>query len=899
MLVGDEYSHYYVTNDGLALMRGNDGNFRYVTTDADGMLSVSPMIAADKDLRSADAKNFISKINAEKVSIALADKAKANRMRRSVQTSAAMNDPRKATAQNGLGLFSSDYPTTGKVKSLVFLVEFKNNSFTVKDPNAYWTRMLNQQDFAEDGGTGSARDFFLKQSANQFEPEFVVYGPVKLPQNMSYYGGNDASGNDLRPEEMVTHAAELLKDQIDFSKYDFDNNGYVDNIYVFYAGYGEADGGPATTVWPHNWEVPSGPVYNGKRIKSYACSNELQYDGTTPDGIGTFCHEFSHVIGLPDLYATAYTSAVTPGYYSVMDQGSYNNDGRTPPNYSSFELNALKWIEPTVLNDAASVRLENLSDSRQAYLIPTLTESEFFLLENRQKTGNDKYIPGHGMLVWHIDFDQKVWDANTVNNNAQHQYVDLVEANNKPSNSNTSYWPGYPFPGTGKVTSFTSSTTPALKDWSKRAIDVPLTNITETDGIITFDACGGQIDLTTPEAPVLTVSPEGILTVSWQPVNGALEYEITVYTAGGIFGQYSDYNVGADTSFVVGTVQPEQEYFAKVRAVRKLNRSEYSEAGSVLAPALAFIYTAPNAIEATIGTNGSNDITFSWEALKDAVAYRASAEIMADGEEQTIVVDFGVSGSQEADIPEGWVWTGNITDVYKQTSTGYFGESDPSLKFTTNKATLTTPVFNTPVNAASFWLRGASARGTSAFYFQGRTDVDAEWQDVLTISELSTYNTKGSVMEATPAADMRQFRFMYEKYAGNAALDDIKFVMNKRAYAPYVTDADAGNQLYYTFTAPAEATLMRCYVTAVNEAGEVSRASNYVEAKTVTAINVAPAAGSITVSGRTVFYSEDALISAYTATGAKVAQGKGVITLPSSGLYIITTPGKTFKVIAR
>ncbi|MDE6832255.1 MAG: M6 family metalloprotease domain-containing protein, partial [Muribaculaceae bacterium] len=396
---------------------------------------------------------------------------------------------------------------------------------TLDYPKAYFEDLLMKPGFNQYGGTGSAYDFFTENSNGQFDPQFDVYGPYTLPQNRSYYGGNDGYGNDQYPEMMVYTGCRGLNDQINFADYDMDGDGYVDNVFVFYAGQGEADYGPDDSVWPHQWELSSAGrnlTLDGKKIDKYACTNE--WNTSTPCGIGTFVHEFSHVMGLPDLYCTDYGhEAKTPGEWSALDMGPYNNDGRTPPAYSAFERNAMGWMEPIVLDGSRKIELEHILTSNQACLIPTSKDTEFFLLENRQQTGWDKYLPGHGMLIWHIDFVQSIWDSNAVNNTASHMYVRIVPASNNSNSEATWSWPG-----TSKRTQFTSTTTPALKNWAGKAIDMPITEITEQGGIIRFLAQGGVEPIPAPEALYPAVIAQGSFTASWQPVDGAVDYRLTV-----------------------------------------------------------------------------------------------------------------------------------------------------------------------------------------------------------------------------------------------------------------------------------------------------------------------------------------------------------------------------------
>ncbi len=288
---------------------------------------------------------------------------------------------------------------------------------------------------------------------------------------------------------MIIEACQILDEEIDFSEYDRNEDGYIDNIYVYYAGYGEADGGGAPTVWPHSYDLMYADpdteyIFDGVQLNHYACSNELNRGSNEPTGIGTFTHEFSHVMGLPDLYATNGSNSFTPGEWNILDVGSYNNNSCTPPNYSSFERYALDWMEPVVLKEIGDYSVEPLISSNKAFIIHTVVEDEYFLLENRQHVGNDRFIPGHGMLVWHVDFVQETWDYNIVNNNYKHQHVDIVEADNDKKDKSRK---GDTFPGTAGITAFGEETTPALVSWGKVSPGIDLYDIAESEeGLITF-----------------------------------------------------------------------------------------------------------------------------------------------------------------------------------------------------------------------------------------------------------------------------------------------------------------------------------------------------------------------------------------------------------------------------
>lgn len=515
-LVGDEHSHYTLTADRMLLTSSEDGTYCYARFNEAGQMVNTGIKAVDPDLRTNAVAAVMQSIDAVPL----------DRLNARVTTSSR----RRAIPQNGMGTFTTNFPNKGDIKVLVILVEYQDVKFTLSDPHTYFYNMLNQEGFKENGGTGSARDYFLENSGGLFKPQIDVFGPYTLPNNMSYYGGNDDNGDDKAPEDMVIHGCRGLDNQINFADYDMDNDGYVDNVYVIYAGQGEASYGSENTVWPHSWELTAAGkslTLDGKKFDKYACSNE--WEQTRPDGIGTFVHEFSHVMGLPDLYVTTYGSDhQTPGEWSVLDYGPYNNDGRTPPAYSIYERNAMKWCEPKVINQAMSGQLEHILTSNEGYIIVTEKSNEFFLLENRQKKGWDAYIPGHGMLIWHIDYNQSIFDKNSVNNTQSHQYVQIEPSNNSYTKSGVAGWA---WPNSSTRNSFTPTTSPAMKSWAGKAVNYPITNIKETGGVITFDVLGGKPEIETPvidQTPIVTLTG---FSVQWSPVEGATNYIINVKAA--------------------------------------------------------------------------------------------------------------------------------------------------------------------------------------------------------------------------------------------------------------------------------------------------------------------------------------------------------------------------------
>ncbi len=498
---GDEFCHYFLTEDGKVVVSDGEGYY-FARPDASGLPVASKMLASDPELRTSAQNSFLATVDRggmlEQASKIGSAKRALRQSQRKAQFRSAAAGALSATWPSGIGLFpGNSYPVSGSPKALIILVEFKDMKFTYANAKQYFTNFASQQGFSESGAHGSALDYFTASSNGKFTPDFDVLGPVTLSQNVSYYGANDYYGNDMRPEYMIREAMQLLDPSYDLSVYDTDGDGMIDNVYCIYAGMGEASGGAASTIWPHSWSLVDAGLnvtVDGKTVGSYACSAEYLAKGLV-DGIGTFCHEFSHVLGLPDLYTTDYNGtadSLTPLSYSLMDYGSYNDDSRTPPTYSIYERNSMGWADIEELKPGVgrTASLDHMLSSNKGYVIATGKTNEFFLLENRQKEDWDAYIPGHGMLVWHIDYNESIWNANEPNNST-HQYVDIVEAGGKANNQSSTTMAQYPFPGTSGATSLTSTTSPALKSWDGTAINVPLTNIKESAGKITFDVCGG------------------------------------------------------------------------------------------------------------------------------------------------------------------------------------------------------------------------------------------------------------------------------------------------------------------------------------------------------------------------------------------------------------------------
>ena len=495
--VGDEFYHYWETEDGKIAAEQPDGTF--VVTDAD--LPTAEQVQA----RRLASKRYV---------------------KRALMVGAA----------------------TKPARALFILVSFSNQSF--KDASAtYYKSKLG--DATE--GAMSMYNYLKQQSNGAYAPPVDVFGPVTLSSTYATYGANDSNGDDTNPAQMIADACLALDSQIDFSQYDSNSDGVVDNVYVLYAGKGEADGGEANTIWPHQWTLQAAGItlrLDGKYIRSYACSAEL--NGSGKCAMGTPLHEFGHVIGLPDYYdteykSTNYTESRTPGDWSIMDQGSYNNDGNTPPNYSVFDKYYLGWLTPKFLAKDAIDNVTLTTAYGDGYqitggtsLLPYTNTETIYYIENRQKTGWDAYLPGHGMVVWQVKYDATNWNNNVLNNTGGSPRYTVLSASGDPKNIGKAT---DPFPGTGKVKTWTPFTGCAL------------TEIAESAGNITFKYNGGVsghdvvINATgctvTPSAT--TVENSTGLTATITPTDATYDYtSLTVKLGSTTLTSGTHYTLSAD-----------------------------------------------------------------------------------------------------------------------------------------------------------------------------------------------------------------------------------------------------------------------------------------------------------------------------------------------------------------
>lgn len=483
-LRGDEYLSWWEGTDGTA----------YRTTAADDTVFEAFDLEAQKPA-------------------AAARRARAEQGR--VARLARVKNSLKGADDKMRGLGGDHITYKGVKKGLVVLVDFKNKKFADGHDLEYYKNVINGKDFSdeEEGYVGSVRDYFLAQSNGQFELDFDVVGPVTMSKNYGYYGNDGAYQKDEKVYEMIKEACDGIQDKVNLKDYDWDGDGEADQVFFLYAGLGQASGGSAGTVWPHESELrywPCGVLsYSTGKINTYACANELQPETQGSSryisaGIGTICHEFSHCLGFADMYDTTGGGGYGMSVFDVMDQGSYNGNGFVPCNYTAFERIYAGWVEAIELESPATVKdMKSVSDYGRPFIMYNYKNTnEYFLMENRQNTGWDKGLYGsNGLLIVHVNYVPSRWANNSVNSSAEKiQCCTVVNADGSRDNTQYSLQGDlYPYEVKGVTMNdeFTDESEPAAKLYTKNsdnsyALGIPITQIKRSKGSISFLVCGGD-----------------------------------------------------------------------------------------------------------------------------------------------------------------------------------------------------------------------------------------------------------------------------------------------------------------------------------------------------------------------------------------------------------------------
>ncbi|MCX6229989.1 MAG: M6 family metalloprotease domain-containing protein [Bacteroidetes bacterium] len=651
---GDERVRWAETLDGYSVIFNKTGTYEYAVLDIDNNMIPSGKQAKNEANRSLKEKNYLSSIP------------------KGIHYSATQVQQFKMAWNVYLTEATNVFPTTGNRNLVCILIGFTDVPFT--KTNADFNNLFNQINYTVDGATGSVKDFYLENSYNKLNLTITVAGPYTAAHNMAYYGADNGSNHSIRAGELITEAVNAANPTVNFANFDNDNNGSVDGVYVIFAGYGQEAGASTDAIWSHASSIPT-LTLDGKTVSKYSCSPEFRGNtGGYITRIGVICHEFGHVLGAPDYYDTDYATNGQydgTGDWDLMAGGSWNNGGRTPAHHNAYTKTMVyHWATATVLSSAALKTLHNsIDDTASFYRYNTATSNEYFLMENRQQQKFDALIPGHGLLIYHVDGNAMTGAINA----GSHQGMYPVCANaggNAPTTYGTINGTGCTFPGSGSKTSFTDVTTPNSKSWANANTNKPITNITEdnTNKTISFAFMGGYTcTMTTVQASNLSFSnlTTTSMTVSCTRGNGnkllilareGTDVFVTLpvgstYIANSVFGSgqqigtgnYVIYNGTGNSVNITGLTQGTTYYFACY---------EYNTAENCyLIPALAgnktTNYIAPLAAGAISGdTNvcvGENNVTFIVPTITYATNYTWTYPNGANGYSNTngININFG------------------------------------------------------------------------------------------------------------------------------------------------------------------------------------------------------------------------------------------------------------------
>lgn len=505
ILHGDEYASWYTTLDGALLVQ-DDGNYYIANVSSDGMLTPSHQLAHEPLMRENAERNLVLMQN-HKAFISRVEPLMAQGGSLPVLKAEA-GGVRKLQVSNDSTLF----PHTGSPKALVILVEFSDTTFTLPDPKASFNDYLNNEDgnipnrgYGENRNPKGIRGYFKDMSFGQFTPQFDVVGPVQLKNPLAYYG----AGND-NMYRLIPEACKAVDDSVDFSQYDANNDGRVDLVYIIYAGHSQSESGNSTDdIWPKSGAQNFGQ-FDGKTVYRYGVNNEMNGNENRAtkliNGIGLFCHEFSHCMGLPDIYATGGSVGYNKDnfgmeYWDLMDGGEYVSNGRYPTAYTAWEREVMGWMNVDTLSDTTHVVMSHIAKQdtiAHAYKILNDTvRNEAFYLQNIQQKRWNSGLPGHGLLVYRVSYQYDVVSVGDRQNSGLRPRIIPIPADGnimgQGSVANMTDYRKYladmaadTYPGTTGVDSI-----PYFITYDSAKIVKPVLHIVESDdGIVSFDYLG-------------------------------------------------------------------------------------------------------------------------------------------------------------------------------------------------------------------------------------------------------------------------------------------------------------------------------------------------------------------------------------------------------------------------
>jgi len=483
-LKGDEKIHRMESEDGYSLLYDNNRTIVYAIAGEKGDMIPSSVSARNVSLRSASDQSFLKGIPKQLNYSA----TQINTLRSIWEISQNASKPASSPLRAAVG----------EAHAVCALIGFPDKPLT--KTKAEFNNLMNQAGYSANGAMGSVNDYYKENSYGKLNLVITVAGPYTVSKNWSYYGENGSDGSDMpdRVQEFAMEAARLTFSDptIHPADYDNDNDGYIDAFHIIYAGYGEESGGDPNCIWAHEYGF-SPLTFAGKKLSTYSCSPELQGNsGKNITNIGVICHEMCHIFGSPDFYDVDGDSSggnfPGTGKWDLMGSGSWNDNGACPAHINMYQKIKFGWVNPTILSQPQIVSgVLNSAMNPVAYRYNTVTPNEYFVLENRQKTGFDRYVPGTGLLIYRVSITNSDISNNTVNTgHPQKVYPVCASANTNPNQSPISYGStnsaGCPFPGTSQKTSFTDYTIPSATSWSGANTTQPLTEIQEQNGAVSF-----------------------------------------------------------------------------------------------------------------------------------------------------------------------------------------------------------------------------------------------------------------------------------------------------------------------------------------------------------------------------------------------------------------------------
>lgn len=366
-------------------------------------------------------------------------------------------------------------------ESLVLLVQFSDLPFTIENPREYFNSMLNGKNYTLNGATGSVAEYFNANFRGTREFRFQVCPVITLSKEVAYYGEHTPYMNDANVTGMVVEACKIASENgVDFSQYDADSNGVVDNVAIIFAGLNEAESGNPIAIWPHKGDISDRNIFcNGLKIASYTCTSEYSGDAqeSFPATIGSFCHEYSHWLGLVDMYdVNDLQEGLSDGLFgtlSLMDQGNYLNNGKTPPYFNAIELQMLGIVPVADLLPDRNYRLLPVQRADTLYRANSSNPGEYFLFECRNVSGWDRFIGGEGLVVYHLDKSENIygglsasarWRLNIVNSFASHPCARLLSEH-------------VFYPGAANVRTLAAAGDPPFADWQHSGTGISIADI--------------------------------------------------------------------------------------------------------------------------------------------------------------------------------------------------------------------------------------------------------------------------------------------------------------------------------------------------------------------------------------------------------------------------------------